>query len=51
VLSKLAFRAQTVESADLPLCQDLLAKERFNDRSKGKSLSQTHLFDFLHFRI
>jgi hypothetical protein len=35
VLSKLAFRAQTVESIDLPLRQDLFAKKRFNDRSKG----------------
>ena len=35
VLSKLAFRAQTVESIDLPLRQDLFAKKRFNDYSKG----------------
>ena len=35
MLSKLAFRAQTVESTDLPLRQDLFAKKRFNDRSKG----------------
>jgi len=35
VLSKLAFRAQTVESTDLPLHQDLFAKKRFCDRSKG----------------
>jgi hypothetical protein len=35
VLSKLAFRAQTVENTDLPLRQDLFAKKRFNDRSKG----------------
>jgi hypothetical protein len=26
---------QTVESTDLPLRQDLFAKKRFNDRSKG----------------
>jgi len=30
----LALRAQTVQIADLPLRQDLLAKKRFNDRSK-----------------
>jgi len=34
VLSKLALRTQPVESTDLPLHQDLLAKKRFNDRSK-----------------
>jgi len=33
-MSKLAFRAQTVDIADLPLRQDLSAKKRFNDRSK-----------------
>jgi hypothetical protein len=32
--SKAALRAQTVQIADLPLRQDLLAKKRFNDRSK-----------------
>jgi hypothetical protein len=31
---KLALRAQTVQITDLPLRQDLLAKKRFNDRSK-----------------
>jgi hypothetical protein len=35
VLSKLAFQAQTLESTDLPLRQDLFAKKCFNDRSKG----------------
>jgi len=33
-MSKPALRAQTVDIADLPLCQDLLAKKRFNDRSE-----------------
>jgi len=33
-MSKLALRAQTVDIANLPLRQDLLAKKRFNDRSK-----------------
>ena len=33
-MSKLVFRAQTVDIADLPLRQDLSAKKRFNDRSK-----------------
>jgi len=33
-VSKLALRAQTVDIANLPLRQDLLAKKRFNDRSK-----------------
>ncbi len=31
---KLALRAQTVQIANLPLRQDLLAKKRLNDRSK-----------------
>jgi len=43
VLSKLAFRAQTVESTDLPLRQDLLAKKRFNDRSKEFTFGQQPL--------
>jgi len=33
-MSKLALQAQRVDIADLPLRQDLLAKKRFNDRSK-----------------
>jgi len=33
-MSKLALRAQTVDIANLPLRQDLLAKKRFNDLSK-----------------
>ncbi|RLC09910.1 MAG: hypothetical protein DRH43_07435 [Deltaproteobacteria bacterium] len=33
-MSKLALRAQTVDIANLPLRQDLLAKKRFNARSK-----------------
>ena len=33
-MSKLALRAQTVDIANLPFRQDLLAKKRFNDRSK-----------------
>jgi len=33
-MSKLALRAQTVDIANLPLRQDLLARKRFNDRSK-----------------
>jgi hypothetical protein len=32
--AKLALRAQTVQIANLPLRQDLLAKKRLNDRSK-----------------
>jgi len=33
-MSKLAFRAQTVDITYLPLRQDLFAKKGFNDRSK-----------------
>jgi len=34
-MSKLAFRAQTVDIAYLPLHQGFFDKKRFNDRSKG----------------
>ncbi|RLC10474.1 MAG: hypothetical protein DRH43_06245 [Deltaproteobacteria bacterium] len=33
-MSKLALRAQAADIANLPLRQGLLAKKRFNDRSK-----------------
>ena len=42
-MSKLAFRAQTVDIAYLPLRQGFLGKRRFNDRSKGFLFGQQPL--------
>jgi hypothetical protein len=39
-MSKLAFRAQTVDIAYLPLRQGFFGKKRFNDRSKGFPFGQ-----------
>jgi len=39
-MSKLAFRAQTVAIAYLPLRQGFFGKKRFNDRSKGFPFGQ-----------
>jgi hypothetical protein len=39
-MSKLAFRAQTVEIAYLPLHQEFVGKSRFNDRSRGFPFGQ-----------
>jgi len=39
-MSKLAFRAQTVDIAYLPLRQGFFGKKLFNDRSKGLRFGQ-----------
>jgi len=39
-MSKLAFRAQTVDIAYLPLRQGFFDKKRFDDRSKGFPFGQ-----------
>jgi flagellar basal body rod protein FlgC len=39
-MSKLAFRAQTVDVAYLPLSQEFVGKKCFNDRSKGFRFGQ-----------
>jgi hypothetical protein len=49
-MSKLALRAQTVDIADLSLRQDLLAKKRFNDRSKEFWFGQQPV-DIRHFHL
>jgi hypothetical protein len=44
-MSKLAFGAQTVDIAYLPLRQDLFAKKHFNGRSKGFPFGQQPVED------
>jgi len=39
-MSKLAFRAQAVDIAYLPLRQGFFGKKRFNERSKGFPFGQ-----------
>jgi hypothetical protein len=48
-MSKLAFRAQTVDTASLPLRQEFVGKKRFNDRSKGFRFGQQPIKSGLFF--
>jgi hypothetical protein len=43
-MSKLAFWAQTVDNAYLPLRQGFFGKKRFNDRSKGLRFGQQPVY-------